>query len=384
MKKVYMSLALITATVLTFGGCGGTSTSSEPIVDQTTSYKPHRITRDYTDAEEPLNYEDFAAKIDIQASYHSQSLFIDIASTEPVITYDMAHMQVYLDIDNNTSTGLTLGDGVYAIKGADFMIEDNHLFKSTNPNDWEWEYVADVTTYEDGLGTEDPALYSKHIAIPSELITHKNIKKVNISIEPIDENWDDTNNYVPATAVKTQIRVGKLPNYYVPRPDLRRYPITCYRNYYINLLDDIAFGLSDGGSGMTICSSSTFKFVITAIDMTTDTPTTIGQAIDIGTGAVYRGEMYVDPKRPYIYIIGNFALFQSSHAYHYLEVVDRSDPANMKQIASLKLTNEPLNSKTLGRINMTRAGDVLRIFTQKAGLLLVDVKDPKNPTLIQP
>jgi len=384
-----MSLALITATVLTFGGCGGTSTSSEPIVEQTNSYTPHHITREYTGAEEPLNYEDFAAKIDIQAIYKSlniinkkEALHINIASTEPVVTYDMAHMQVYLDIDNNISTGLTLGDDIYAIKGADFMIEDNHLFKSTNPTDWEWEYVADVTVDEEGLGSDDPALYSKHITIPSELIAHKNIKKVNISIEPIDENWDDTNNYVPATSVTPQTRVEKLPNYYVPRPDSTEYPVSCFKNYYIDILDGIAFGHADKNKSPSVCKNYTKHIVTTAINTTTDTPSTLGQLIDIGTD-INAEEMYIDPERPYLYIIGQLTSRYTSQAFHYLDIIDRSDPANMKQVAHFKLTNEPLDSKTLGTINMSRAGDILRLFTEQAGLLLVDVKDPKAPILIK-
>ncbi len=65
---------------------------------------------------------------------------------------DIKHFQIYLDADMNQATGfhdgpITYNGDTYEIIGADYMIEDNKLYKSTSKTVWKWEYISDITTH---------------------------------------------------------------------------------------------------------------------------------------------------------------------------------------------------------------------------------------------
>lgn len=62
-------------------------------------------------------------------------------------TRDFPHRRVFIDADDNPSTGWSLPPGLPA--GADHLIENGTLFRYTGP-DWQWEQVADVEQERDG------------------------------------------------------------------------------------------------------------------------------------------------------------------------------------------------------------------------------------------
>lgn len=205
------------AGVFIFTGCGDDAVSKK---DSINSSKPHKVIRVLEGADLPSNYEDFAAKIEMSAELDDSNMRLWMEG-DNVVTWDMAHMQVYIDIDNDEKTGLSMGSGNYAIVGADYMVEDTQLFKSTSDSDWEWEYVGDVENILDyeGLPLEDYTPehnggkisdhYSKHVKIDTDLlegINKKDAMKIRVSMEPIDKDWADTDNYVPVKTVTTSYK----------------------------------------------------------------------------------------------------------------------------------------------------------------------------------
>ena len=192
-------------------GCGGEVQTPQESIK---SLKPHKVIRDEENL--PVNYQDFAAKIKMHSQIVDDKMFLRMEATD-VQTWDMAHMQVYIDIDYDANTGLSIGSGNYAIVGADYMIEDRQLFKSVSNSDWEWEWVGEVkhgisipdwisSDSYDTTPSENRSNYFKDVEIDTDLLEglkKEDGMKIRVSMEPINEDWGDTNNYVPAKTVST-------------------------------------------------------------------------------------------------------------------------------------------------------------------------------------
>jgi len=165
--------------------------------------QPHQVSNE----PRPLNTKDIwhhPEYVNIDASYDktlsASMLSIDINFIKP-ITPDVKHFQIYIDADNNTQTGFSGGGEHYIIKGADYMIEEERLFKSTSTTAWTWALLPHAPSYlkqnnADGSVSLKSTFDASHIF--SNISTATNI---NVSIEPVNKQWLDTNNFVLTQAV---------------------------------------------------------------------------------------------------------------------------------------------------------------------------------------
>ena len=203
LTKLFSILLLVSIFIL--GGCGRERTIyEEEVVTQKevkSTLQPHSIARVLEGDFLPENHADFAQKIEMRAKIKNGWLGVHIDG-ENVKTHDIYHMQVYIDIDNDESTGLNLGQGVHAIVGADYMVEDNELFKSVSKSEWSWEHVKTIKNSVRFYENFDN--YTQDFYIDTDLLDRLKIEdgvKIRLSMEPIDEKWSDTNNYVSAKTV---------------------------------------------------------------------------------------------------------------------------------------------------------------------------------------
>jgi len=208
LKNSYLTLftgsVLLSSMLLT--GCGGTVQTDNAVNANT--MQPHQVisrttanennddsivSNDYAD-----NWQEYVSMTSTyDRSHNNTDNFSLNIKCEKGISSDVAHFQIFVDTDNNKATGLSIGEGAYAIEGADYMIEDGTLYKSSSNTDWQWEYVNELT-YQ----TQEEAnnAYSIRISSSAEEITSifdvDNLKQMNISIEPISAEWYDTHNFV--------------------------------------------------------------------------------------------------------------------------------------------------------------------------------------------
>jgi len=189
---VYMFLA---TSILFFTGC-----DSYTVVEE----QPH----EQIDIPRPVNTEDIwhhTQYVNIDTSYETNistpliSLYINFIKA---ISSDVKHFQIYIDSDNNPSTGFSGGQDHYEIIGADYMIEEGRLFKSTSTTAWTWSLntcCSPTYTQETGVdGSLSIKSTFKNIAIFQDGIKARTI---NISIEPVNAQWQDTNNFVQTQTI---------------------------------------------------------------------------------------------------------------------------------------------------------------------------------------
>ncbi len=119
---------------------------------------------------------------------------------------DIKHFQIYLDVDIDASTGfsdeaIVYNDSTYEIIGADYMIEDDKLYKSISKTMWKWDYVSGiVTNNKDIMQNSRTAIYKREYIFPSSLLSGLS-SDIRVSIEPLNINYKDTNNFVPTETI---------------------------------------------------------------------------------------------------------------------------------------------------------------------------------------
>ena len=215
MKKTVLNIftgSIILSSTL-FIGC----TSGDRADD---AVQPHDV-KEFRTSSEATPWSD-SITISGEVANGADYLSINMTGTAPTLT-DMAHLQVYVDIDNNKATGYSNGpivyEGVtYNIIGADYMIEDDQLFKSTSTTNWEWQLVSsteyNILDADLGDGTTE---YNRKFKIDLNLAVGFNNSDVNIAIEPVDVNWVDTNNFIPTHTISVDTDINK--------PDLSETPM---------------------------------------------------------------------------------------------------------------------------------------------------------------
>jgi hypothetical protein len=209
MKNSYLQLArdlLFLTLLFMFIGCG-----SEGLTRYITPL-PHKIDRAEFAVDEQI--EQWYKYVSISSSYdrsdeNNHKLIFDILF-EKGISPNAKHFQVYIDTDYNATTGWSYGQGDAATIGADYMIEDSNLFRSTSNTEWTWEYVAkfDYQTIQEKNDIFKIKLVGKSSQVMS-ITNIKQIKRMNISIEPVDGNWQDTNNFITSQDIKMNILYGQ-------------------------------------------------------------------------------------------------------------------------------------------------------------------------------
>jgi len=99
--------------------------------------------------------------------------------------FDMAHTQFFVDIDTNSATGYEVSNSTDEKLGAEYLIEDNMLFKyigSDGATTWQWERVGQLHTFNGHLN-------KVVIALPKKEVSDWNTecKIVNIAL---NESWN--------------------------------------------------------------------------------------------------------------------------------------------------------------------------------------------------
>lgn len=206
---------------LLLSGCGGTVQTAET----TSSIQPHTLSTrtSQADKEEKSDFADeWQNYVVMNSSYdrtkqNEHKLSIDIVCQQG-ISSDVEHFQIFLDTDNNAMTGLSVGEDKYAITGADYMIEDGTLFKSTSTVFWKWTYVGkfDYTASEEANNVYKIQLSSNQKEITS-ILDEESVKSINISIEPIDEEWNDTHNFISTQNIALKV-IGEKEVIVEPEP----------------------------------------------------------------------------------------------------------------------------------------------------------------------
>jgi hypothetical protein len=81
------------------------------------------------------------------------------------------------------------------------MIEDDKLYKSTSKTVWKWDYVSDITTNNrDTMQNNRTANYKREYIFSSSLLSGL-ASDIRVSIEPLNINYKDTNNFVPTETI---------------------------------------------------------------------------------------------------------------------------------------------------------------------------------------
>ncbi len=198
MKLLFKSnLFLLALTAFVFIGCGSSTVQDDEI-------QPSHLSKSSYEQSLPINYYDFAANVLIEGAVNDDYLKLTV-NAEDVNVSDFSHMQIYIDTDFDASTGLCMGVEPYRIVGADFMIEDNKLFASVSSSEWKWEFVSDINN-SFCVGDKGKGEYKQKVFIERTLIPNLNTdtNEIRVSLEPIDWDWSDTNNYLPSKIIKLE------------------------------------------------------------------------------------------------------------------------------------------------------------------------------------
>lgn len=119
---------------------GGSSDSSSDSVVETTESAVQISSRSWGNSD--LAYR---TEKSFETAFSQSTLEWKILISDETIT-QKSHIQVYLDVDNDSSTGFQFDNEAWASKsGADYLIQDSTLFKSTsNSSNWDWESISQV------------------------------------------------------------------------------------------------------------------------------------------------------------------------------------------------------------------------------------------------
>ncbi len=95
-----------------------------------------------------------------------------------------AHIQLYIDTDNNNATGYRSDS--WSNFGADYLVEDGMLYRYTGQGDWGWEEVESVSKFR---SAGDKAILD--VAVPQNLLQNL-ADKIKVGTELNNRDWTDT------------------------------------------------------------------------------------------------------------------------------------------------------------------------------------------------
>ncbi len=180
------------ASAFIFAGCGGDTQNLDGVNAHQVNIKKPRADENLPDVDIWHKYVDISSVYD----ENNEKMRIKVDCNRG-ISPDVHTYQVYIDSDQNSQTGFSAGESSWEIKGADYLIEDDALFKSISDTEWKWEWIRDVSVSKYGSKTEDYNIeYTLNSDTVKEIFEDNLPDKVNISIEPVNRNWQDTHNYV--------------------------------------------------------------------------------------------------------------------------------------------------------------------------------------------
>ncbi len=186
--KLLSGSALLSLSLLT--GCGGTVNSDASLNQPRDTTKLIRAV-----AEDETDWTWF---VGTDGLHSGSNLTLDVYFMNN-IPAEVEHFQYFLDTDNNAATGFSFGEDSWRISGADYLIEDGKLYKSTSNNEWSWSEVGDFDTYTKTVEGD-----TAHIHIESnsrDIASIVTADTLNITIEPFDANWGSTYSTISTQAV---------------------------------------------------------------------------------------------------------------------------------------------------------------------------------------
>ncbi|MCK5810075.1 MAG: DUF5011 domain-containing protein [Cocleimonas sp.] len=194
MIKHFSPAISLTALVLMLSACGGSDKTGD--ANPSSSQHPHSLGGKSIATQQVLSRQSNSA-ITVITKGDKITLTYKNAS----ISSGDQHFQFFINTDNNTSTGFQFDGEAWNDSGADYLIEDNELYKATsNGNDWDdvWHYVDDIDYTRIGDSVSVTLNKSKLQGLGSQL-------RVGFLLR--SKAWD-TEDFYPKSAQMSEFTVG--------------------------------------------------------------------------------------------------------------------------------------------------------------------------------
>ncbi len=138
MNKNMMLTGLLAVSISALSGCGGGSSTRS---SNTSNNLPHTISAANLQGVDVLARAPSIRSPKVTSDENTVTLSFFIVDYHPGL-----HNQFFINVDNNAATGFQFNNEVWDNTGADYVVEDGHLFKSTaNDSSWSWnENVGEV------------------------------------------------------------------------------------------------------------------------------------------------------------------------------------------------------------------------------------------------
>jgi hypothetical protein len=179
--KLFTGSAVLASILLV--GCGESNNSND------SEKKPHSMEKSIRTVDLGTDWTwfvDMQSELSIVDENHKLSFDVNFYEGIPS---EIKHLQYFLDTDNNDSTGFSGSDG-WQVVGADYLIEDGDLYKTQSKTEWKWKYIGKFSQYKRVKDTKDLVniKIESNDGLLKDIIPHAS--KINVSIEPFDENWN--------------------------------------------------------------------------------------------------------------------------------------------------------------------------------------------------
>ncbi len=175
MQRVAFSIFSIFI-ILFIGGCGG---AVQELADKGAS-QPHKKLRTAA--------VDWTWNVGTEAAVEEGS-FHFTARMYDGMPDSVTHTQLFFDIRE----GGYNGENGWEVYGADYLIEDNRLFRSLSESEWKWEYLGDVSYRIVGEGDKKRI----EIAEMRYLAGATEKEQINVCMEVYDADWNGAYSTVP-------------------------------------------------------------------------------------------------------------------------------------------------------------------------------------------
>ena len=188
-------------TMALLSGCGGTIDSPQKIHQPTDTTK---VVRNGNTVE-----TDWTWYVGTDVISSASSLELDTYFSEGIPS-EVKHFQYFIDTDNRADTGFSYGKDSWTISGADYLLEDGALYKSTSTSSWSWSYVGEFDGFEKSVEGKTSHIHA-HTSAFSSIVTANTI---NVTLEPFDANWGSTYSTISTQTIKLDGNgegVGKTP-----------------------------------------------------------------------------------------------------------------------------------------------------------------------------
>lgn len=192
--KIYKKILLFCTISIAIGACGDSANKKPPTVNHSS---PQKLSSDRIKNYSQHRTEGLSLTI-------SDDNFLNIRVNN-VNTTELAHSQFYIDIDNNEKTGDKSTGGLWDNPGADYMLEDQFLYKSTADDDsWSWRFVTEI---------DESSIGDTHLTVQIPISDLKGISPIiKVGFAQLDAQWNVTN----ATPKGSQMASYRLQNITVP------------------------------------------------------------------------------------------------------------------------------------------------------------------------